>query len=68
MKPITITLTEQTAEALLWALREPLTDHIQRHMELARCELVQNKLKRLLHLHNQISNHMTVAEMQGEQA
>ena len=81
MKPITITLTEQSAEALLWALREHMSvrasvrEYVDKryagHSEAFRNSKigeVQSRLDRLLNLHNQISNRMTLAKMQGEQA
>ena len=81
MKPITITLTEQTAEALLWALREHMSarasvrEYVDKRYAgqseaFRNCKIgeVQSRLDRLLYLHNQISNRMTLAEMQGEQA
>jgi hypothetical protein len=81
MKPITITLTEQTAEALLWALREHMSvrasvrEYVDKRYAgqseaFRNCKIgeVQSRLDRLLYLNNQIQNHMTLAKMQGEQA
>ena len=81
MKPITITLTEQTAEALLWALREHMSvrasvrEYVDKRYAgqseaFRNCKIgeVQSRLDRLLYLNNQIQNHMTLAETQGEQA
>ena len=81
MKPITITLTEQSAEALLWALREHMSvrasvrEYVDKRYAgqseaFRNCKIgeVQSRLDRLLCLHNQVSNHMTLAKMQGEQA
>ena len=79
MKPITITLTEQSAEALLWALREHMSvrasvrEYVDKRYAgqseaFRNCKIgeVQSRLDRLLYLHNQIQNHMTLAKMQGD--
>ena len=72
MKPITVTLTEETAQALLWALREhmtnrtPVREYVDRryvgHDESFRnCKIgeVQARLDRLRSLTDRIQTEIT---------
>ena len=71
MKPITITLTEQTAEALLWALREHMSarasvrEYVDKRYAgqseaFRNCKIgeVQSRLDRLLSLSNQVQTQL----------
>ena len=72
MKPITVTLTEETAQALLWALREhmtqrtPVREYVDRRYNgqdeaFRNCKIgeVQARLDRLLSLTNRVQTEIT---------
>jgi len=79
MKPITITLTEQTAEALLWALREHMSvrasvrEYVDKRYAgqseaFRNCKIgeVQSRLDRLLNLTNRVQTQLTHECMREE--
>lgn len=80
MKPITITMTPQTAQALVWALKEymrthtPVREYVDKRyashdegFRNSKIGEIQDKLNMLFILTNRVQNHITFAQMQAEQ-
>ena len=77
MKPVTITITGETAEALLWALREhantrtPVREYVDKRYSTMdegfrnhKIGVVQGRIDRLWLLINQVQNELTRQQWQ----